>query len=616
MPSRFCFRPLPIALALLCALLAACETQPVSRPDAIAVSESPLQQAQATLIRAEGATSPQRDRLLVQAAAQFAAAGRPEEAEQALRGVDTAVLDIPELAAHTLTYGRIALDSERYLLARGLLGNERLLAATGEMGIDQRRDWHRLRGELQARLGNDLASAAEYASLATLLDSPRAIQRAHDSVWQGLAQAAEGDLRAAALATTDPVFAGWLSLAQEWGSGRGDIAWQLDRVEAWRRANAGHPAAITPPTSLREAAAARGDLPARIAILLPLDGELAAAARPLQEGILAAYFAAMESGASPPALRLYDTTHGDINAHYDQAVAEGAELVIGPLSKDKLQQLMERPQLSAPVLGLNFIDDAPNPHGNLYQFGLGVGDEARQLAERAWVEGRRSALVVRLDSGWSSTAVESFGEQWREKGGLMLTTPPFPAGQPDYAAVLRDALLLRDSDERATRLQRTLGKRVATVPRRRMDVDMVLLLTQPEQGRQIKPTLEFLFAGDLPIYASSHIHAGVPNPSRDRDLDGIQFTALPWSLPGLADQHLAPATPLPPAFHNLFAMGVDAYRLHQWLGLLKALPDTRLQGQTGALGLADGNRVIRTLAMAVFRDGRAVPAPAATDGPQ
>jgi len=56
-------------------------------------------------------------------------------------------------------------------------------------------------------------------------------------------------------------------------------------------------------------------------------------------------------------------------------------------------------------------------------------------------------------------------------------------------------------------------------------------------------------------------------------------------------------------------MGVDAYRLHQWLGLLKALPDTSLPGQTGTLALGTDNRITRMLALAAFHNGQVIAAP-------
>lgn len=607
--------------ALICAIcllaLAACGTAPqTTRPEAYTTRQNPIQSASAILAKAEGAISPERDRLLLRAAALFAEGNSPARAEEALKKVDHRALDIPYLTNYILQYADIALASERYLLARSLLGDSRLAERQDQIPPSQRRTWHRLRGDLYTHLGDNPSSVVEYVQLAALLpDSDR--QAVHDLIWQTMGQMAEPQLRAGAT-SPDAVRSGWYRLALASRSGQGDIAHQLEQVEAWRRTNASHPAAQQLPTGLRQAAAAQGQLPKRLVLLLPLGGELAAAAEPLRDGFVAAYYAALGSGAKPPAIHIHDTSDGDISALYDQAVAEGAELVIGPLAKDRLQALVARPDLPVSVLGLNYIDRSPvdtndvdnaPPHDNLYQYGLAVGDETHQLAERAWVEGRRSALVIRPEASWGTAAFDSFRAHWEQKGGLLLTTPPYRNDQPDYATFLRAALLLSDSEARATRLQRALGKKVSYIPRRRKDVDMVLLLAHPGPARQLKPTLDFLFASDLPIYATSHIYGGSPNPSQDQDLNGIRFTTLPWTIPQLESDDLNPQDTLAPAFRNLFAMGVDAYRLHQWLGLLRAMPDTALQGQTGSLTATPDGRIVRTLPLAVFHNGQVIAAP-------
>jgi outer membrane PBP1 activator LpoA protein len=51
-------------------------------------------------------------------------------------------------------------------------------------------------------------------------------------------------------------------------------------------------------------------------------------------------------------------------------------------------------------------------------------------------------------------------------------------------------------------------------------------------------------------------------------------------------------------------MGVDAYRLAPRLGQLKALPDSRIQGQSGSLGMTQSQRVERQLPWAEFINGQ------------
>lgn len=602
-------RALTCAACLLVVFSCAAPPPKATSREAYTSPQNPIQQAQLELDKAADKQSPERDSHLIRAADLFAGQKRYARAEEALKQVNASLIDTPLLARYTLLYATIALQDERYYLARSLLNNEQLSLNVGEMSADQRRTWHQQRGELYALLGDHLLSVQEYSQLGVLLDDRAEIAAIHDKIWHALGQVSEQMLRAAASSTTDTTLAGWYQLSLFSRDAQGDIARQLDQIATWRQTNSNHPAARVMPTSLQRAAEARGALPRSLALLLPLSGDLASVGEALRDGILAAYYGGMAKGVEPPAVRIYDSSSGDPSALYDQAVEDGADLVIGPLAKDKLQSLMARPTLAVPVLGLNYVDDTPNPHANLYQFGLAVGDETRQLADRAWIHGRRSALVIRPDTMWGNNALETFRQRWDQKGGLLLTTTPYRADQLDYATFLRSSLLLSDSQERAARLQRTLGKNVNYIPRRRQDVDMVLLLAYPEQGRQLKPTLDFLFASDLPIYATSHIYGGSANPSQDQDLDGIQFTAMPWTIPALAETRIAPHKPLATAYRNLFAMGVDAYRLHQWLALLQAMPETSIQGQTGSLAMGPENHVTRTQPLAAFRGGRVIVAP-------
>ena len=42
--------------------------------------------------------------------------------------------------------------------------------------------------------------------------------------------------------------------------------------------------------------------------------------------------------------------------------------------------------------------------------------------------------------------------------------------------------------------------------------------------------MAFQYAGDLPVYATSHLYTGTNNPTQDQDLNGIRFCETPWLL--------------------------------------------------------------------------------------
>ncbi len=617
MPSRL-YHIVPVFLiSLISALiLSGCQTPPDGPSEqAYTTEERAIQRAQQLVADARDLAPPARDQRLLAAAEAFAEGDDQQRARQVLAGVEVEELAIPERARFKLLGADLALGDADFLQARRALDDEEVNNALQQLSGELRRRWHHKRGEVFALVGETRRSLYEYVRLVRLLEDEQAIRRIHDTIWQELARLPAPALEEGRITTSDADLEGWFELAEIRRRHRGDIASQLARVDRWLERNSAHPAAMVLPSALQRAADMDTSVPGRIALLLPSSGDFGPPAEAIRDGVMAAYYDVMAGGGRVPVMRLYDSQSAPVAEVYRRAVDEGAELIIGPLQQKKLQELLTLPELSVPVLGLDYLETA-NPHDNLYQFGLSIRDEATQAAERAWIAGHRSALVLTPRTGWGESAREAFRTAWEERGGRVVPVPPYSAGEEGYSDLLRPALLVDHSEQRAQRLIRTLGKSVDYSARRRSDIDMIFLVAYPGVGRQIKPTLDFLYAGDVPVYATSHIYSGVPNPTEDQDLDGIRFSAMPWTLGEAGEGDIRPGSEVAPAYRNLFAMGADAYRLHQWLHLLQSLPDTEIQGATGRLSLGEENQVVRRQPWALFRQGvpRAAPLPEGVDG--
>ena len=130
-----------------------------------------------------------------------------------------------------------------------------------------------------------------------------------------------------------------------------------------------------------------------VAVLLPESGRFSAAAEAVRAGILAAQRA--DDPSKRPVLRFYDTSNDQsAPALVRRAAAEGAQLVIGPLQKQAVDQLAASPSLPAPTLALNVATGGQMPPPDLYQFALSPEDEAAEVANRAWAKGYRGALML------------------------------------------------------------------------------------------------------------------------------------------------------------------------------------------------------------------------------
>ncbi|MDO9477035.1 MAG: penicillin-binding protein activator, partial [Pseudohongiella sp.] len=179
-------------------------------------------------------------------------------------------------------------------------------------------------------------------------------------------------------------------------------------------------------------------------------------------------------------------------------------------------------------------------------------------------------------------------------------------------------------DSQARAIQLSIGihrSNLVFTPRRRQDVDVLFLLANPAEGRQIRPTMGFHFAGDVAIYAMPAIYDGLAydggtSTNVNRDLNGITFIDAPWILTSddplkssTAQAFAAGAGPV----ERLRAMGVDSYRLHNRLAQLANFPGVNIQGATGKLSMRNDGSIQRELLPAQFVEGSIV-LPSAASG--
>ena len=172
-------------------------------------------------------------------------------------------------------------------------------------------------------------------------------------------------------------------------------------------------------------------------------------------------------------------------------------------------------------------------------------------------------------------------------------------------------MAIDSSEARAERLLDLLPRRnMEFSPRRRSDIDYIFLVANPRQGRQIKPTLAFYFAGNIPVFSMPSIYNGRDNQQEDRDLDGIVFTDAPWILNSdgeLKEEINSNLRQAQGPLQRLRAMGIDSFMLYPRLIQLTKRQIGSLRGTTGILTMSENQRIHRNLQPARFEDGLAVP---------
>lgn len=586
---------LPLLLLTVCAisLLNGCGTaskEPQSAIDAPSITE----QVQDLLLQASNSENPREaHRLQIKAAQLLQQQGKNNLASQLLANIKPQQLHREQLGTYTLLYSGLLLDSGDIDGALLQLNREQLLFEVDLMSLSTQIGISDLRARALSLRGSHLASVQERIYIAPLLEEQAQMDYNREAIWQSLMFLSKEELAEyLAKAITDD-YQGWLELAIIAKGDQGDLDAQVAELEQWQFSRQGHPAAQQLPDGmaiLKETAANR---PRQLALLLPLSGKIGAAGQTIRDGFLAALYHGQKQSA--PQVRLYDTEQStDFSALYQQAVNDGAELIIGPLTKDKVRLLYDMVELPVPTLALNQIDDYGAAPEQLYQFGLSTADESQQVAELAFLENHKNAMILATDNAWGHKAALAFSDRWQALGGNIVAEGRY-LQQDSYTAIIQQLFQLDLSEQRARDLRTLTGLSFEFEPRRRQDIDMIFLLARPHHARSIKPILAFHYGSDIPVYGTSHIYSGTPAPIQDRDLNGIKFSDMPWILKKnnlLREQITEKIAPDNNTYLRLYALGVDSYRLYPRLTLLERFPQSRMYGETGNLNLT-GERIIK-----------------------
>jgi len=579
----------PLIFLCIAAMLSACASSPSST-----LGELPRTPQASTqqLLKEADASDPAKAALLrLSAADQAMQQGDQTQARQILEQIALDQLKpAQQMFAKTLE-AELALaanEPERALQALQHPSFSRL----AELPVEQQVRTQLARAQALEASNQPLDAARERTFIAPLL-SGDAAQRNHEAIWS-LVSGLKADQLSATTADAD--LAGWLALA---GSVKraGTIGQQQRAIDAWVQQNPNHPAARNLPESLQKLRQLAEKPLSHIALLLPMDGPLASVAQALRDGFLAAH---LQAGQDLN-IELYDSSRmNSLDDFYNQARAAGVELVVGPLDKDLVRKLAERDQLPIPTLALNYSDANQQAPAQLFQFGLAAEDEAREVARRAWADGHRRAIALTPRGDWGNRVFEAFRREWQQLGGTVVAAEPL-AEPIELANQIAELLQIRSTDGDSR-------------PTRRQDIDFLFLAATPQQAQQVKPTLIFQYAGDLPVYATSHVNSATENRTQYLDLEGIRFTETPWLLDDQLPLRQEIERKWPQArgsLGRLYAMGADAYLLAPRLNQLLALPETKLDGLSGTLSITPDQRIERRLPWAVFQDGKVQPLPGA-----
>lgn len=418
------------------------------------------------------------------------------------------------------------------------------------------------------------------------------------TVWNKLQHVSLPELNNAAVSASDPTINAWIKLAivsKQYSTNDLQLSQQLI---AWRTANPSHPANSLFPDNSTLTQLQNAKRPQHIVLLLPLQGNLANAGQAVRNGFISAYYAS--GNKNQQTVSFIDTsTNQNMGALYSQALSQGADAVIGPLTKPQVAELAKQGGFSVPTIALNYTDiwfgSLPT---NFYEFGLSPLDEAKQLAEKASQAGHKRAIIIAPQDEWGQRVTKTLIANWRALGGSVSDTMYFNS-RTDLNQSIPQLLHVDVSADR--KQMKTNNDKTALENQRRQDFDVIFLLASPQNGRQIVPLLKYYYADKIPIFSTSVIYSGTPSPQRDSDLNGVTFSDTPWSL-SMTNNGESGGDDLRAS--RLYPVGRDAYLLINQISRLKTLSNFPVYGATGALTLTSQQQIYRRVAWVQMHNGR------------
>ncbi len=322
--------------------------------------------------------------------------------------------------------------------------------------------------------------------------------------------------------------------------------------------------------------------PNQLAVLLPLSGNSAGAGVAVRDGFLSQYYA---ENRRRPRVQFYDTfgsAEGAKNAAV-KAMAEGAQMIVGPLTRDEVNAVSNQAEVNVPVLFLNRGQNAPAP-GNL-SFALSPDEEGWISADRFANRNQMSVIIFTQRDDTAQRTVAAFKDQYKIRGGQIIAEHLVEGEALDLPA-----------------------KITALHAGNNANASAIYIALKAPQARALMTQIKTSSLAGAPVLAASLILNGA-SASQDIVLDGIEMPELPWLLnqySGIANaDSVSKSMPsIRGPAQRLFAFGADAWQLSAYLDRLQKDPGFMLAGATGSLRVDSMGNVQRDPAWAVFSGGR------------
>ncbi len=493
---------------------------------------------------------------------------------------------------------QLQLLQAHLLLAQGH-ANQALILLEGKpevaLDADTQKDWYRQRVVLQLDINNKFGAAKSLIALEPYLNQSEQATN-HQQIWSLLKSMTPSTLQALEEAQAPDVTTGWLRLAalvNEFGAQPNLLARQL---AGWKRDFPNHPAQKDMPAGLGDlTATAASTSVQQIAVLLPLSGNLEPQGAAIRNGMLMSY----KENQGQFTLNFYDTQSKPTIDLYKQAIQEGADMIIGPLLKDRVEELLKA-NPTVPVLALNELDK-PIVNDSTYYFSLSAAADAAQAAQYLYTQGYRKPLLIAAQGRIGYSSIKAFEQAWATVSQDKPVVATF-GGRNEVQGMVKNALSGRSTARAGQVVQLS-----DAAPR---SIDVVYIVANPLETRMIKPYVDVSVnpMGSLPIFTGPRGYDSAATEVTS-ELNGMRIADMPLLLGGYEKQREQIALLWPQTqgdLLRLFAMGYDAVALAENLQQMRKVGGMQQSGMSGQLSVDAQGNIVRMLSWATYQNGKLV----------
>lgn len=492
---------------------------------------------------------------------------------------------------------QLQLLQAHLLLAQGH-ANQALILLEGKpevvLDADTQKDWYRQRVVLQLDINNKFGAAKSLIALEPYLNQSEQATN-HQQIWSLLKSMTPSTLQALEEAPAPDVTTGWLRLAalvNEFGAQPNLLARQL---AGWKRDFPNHPAQKDMPAGLGDLATTASTSVQQIAVLLPLSGNLEPQGAAIRNGMLMSY----KENQGQFTLNFYDTQSKSTGDLYKQAIQEGADMIIGPLLKDRVEELLKA-NPTVPVLALNELDK-PVVNDTTYYFSLSAAADAAQAAQYLYTQGYRKPLLIAAQGRIGYSSIKAFEQSWATLSQDKPVVATFGA-RNEVQGMVKNALSGRSTARAGEVVQLS-----DAAPR---SIDAVYVVANSLETRMIKPYVDVSVnpMGSLPIFTGPRGYDSAATEVTS-ELNGMRIADMPLLLGGYEKQREQIALLWPQTqgdLLRLFAMGYDAVALAENLQQMRKVGGMQQSGMSGQLSVDAQGNIVRMLSWGTYQNGKLV----------